>query len=393
MQASKPLFSSQVSKEPDSNHSKVVVVGAGLAGTILGRTLERRGVSLQIWDKSLQGSASQVAAGIWCPINFHRLIPGWRAEEAVPKMLRFFAEEEQVLGRKFLHFIPYWKPLLAEEQVGHWRSKMELYPTWLDLREDDPEVFSLKQVCQHWDVKAWGVVKVSGWLDVEGYVQACHQDWTLRGCLHSGLYPAPNLKAEEIEKASGALQENSMEHCIPMVVDARGFFAWKELQDDCRGQVITGGNLPQRSVVSLRPAQGELVEFELEGWPGHVMLKKELFIQPLGRNRFRAGATFEWSRLSPVPTEEGTARLNDQLQKMLGPWWSKVCNLQYKAGIRPSAHDRRPYVGRDPALANHFVFNGFGAKGVLLAPMMAEELADFMLTNRPLHPEAAVGLG
>jgi glycine/D-amino acid oxidase-like deaminating enzyme len=85
--------------------------------------------------------------------------------------------------------------------------------------------------------------------------------------------------------------------------------------------------------------------------------------------------------------------LNDQLQKMLGPWWSKVCNLQYKAGIRPSAHDRRPYVGRDPALANHFVFNGFGAKGVLLAPMMAEELADFMLTNRPLHPEAAVGLG
>jgi glycine/D-amino acid oxidase-like deaminating enzyme len=65
--------------------------------------------------------------------------------------------------------------------------------------------------------------------------------------------------------------------------------------------------------------------------------------------------------------------------------------LDYKAGIRPASHDRRPYVGADPVLSNRFVFNGFGAKGVLLAPMMAEELANFMIHHQPLHPESAMG--
>lgn len=378
MQPSKRLSSFQDSKEPDTNRS-VVIVGAGLAGTILGRTLERRGISIQIWDQPSPGAASQVAAGIWCPINFHRLIPGWRVEEAVPKMLAFFGEEERRLGLKFLHPIPYWKPLIEDEQVMHWRRKIEEYPDWLDLREGDDYTNLLNRVCQHWDVRAWGVIKASGWFDVERYLYACREDWVHKGCLHEGFYPEKKLK------------ENPTDGAPPTVVDARGFYAWQELQEKRRHQAYHDEHPPKRSVASMRPAQGELVEFELEGWPEDIMLKKELFIQPLGHNRFRAGATFEWNLLSPVPTVGGRERLNADLQKMLGSWWPKARNLQYKAGIRPSSHDRRPYVGADSSMVNRFVFNGFGAKGVLLAPMMAEELVNAMISRQPLHPEAAVG--
>lgn len=373
MQPLRELSSSQDSKGPDSN-PEVVVVGAGLAGTILGRTLERAGVTLQIWDKPSTGSASRVAAGIWCPINFHRLIPGWRAVEAIPKMLAFYAGEEVSLGKKFLHHTPYWKPLTDEAQVMHWRRKVLEYPEWLEVRETDEESSALSRLCDHWEILAWGVVKVSGWLDVEGYLQACHEEWIRKGCMQQ-----QHCSMDALPKESTS-----------MVVDARGYYAWQDLRQDHP----SANNLKEstgRSVASMRPAQGELVEFELHGWPEHIMIKKEWFMQPLGNSRFRAGATFEWNRLSTVPTKEGSERLITDLQKMLGPWWSRVRHLHFKAGIRPSSHDRRPYVGVDPCKVNRFVFNGFGAKGVTLAPLMAHELTQALLNGQALHPEAQTG--
>ncbi|MFM7746712.1 MAG: hypothetical protein ACKO7X_02205, partial [Bacteroidota bacterium] len=124
-----------------------MIVGAGLAGTIMGRTLERQGIPIQIWDQPNLGSASRVAAGIYCPINFHRLIPGWRAEEAVPKMLDFFGQEERYFGIPLMSHVPYWKPLTEEEQVAHWRRKMEEYPDWLDMNEGDQEDQAMKRIC------------------------------------------------------------------------------------------------------------------------------------------------------------------------------------------------------------------------------------------------------
>jgi hypothetical protein len=34
-----------------------------------------------------------------------------------------------------------------------------------------------------------------------------------------------------------------------------------------------------------------------------------------------------------------------------------------------------------------FAFNGLGTKGVLLAPMLADEIAQFFKFRKPVHPE------
>ncbi|MFM9143715.1 MAG: hypothetical protein ACKOPP_06940, partial [Bacteroidota bacterium] len=81
----------------------VVVVGGGLAGTVLGRTLQNRGWELELIDHPQPGAATLVAAGLWNPINFFRLIPGWRVEEALAAMMAFFEAEEKALGESFLH--------------------------------------------------------------------------------------------------------------------------------------------------------------------------------------------------------------------------------------------------------------------------------------------------
>jgi glycine/D-amino acid oxidase-like deaminating enzyme len=165
-------------------------------------------------------------------------------------------------------------------------------------------------------------------------------------------------EAEQVERSS--------------VVDARGVFAH------------SGSEFLAR----LKPTKGELVEFTLPNGPASVMIKRDLFLQPLGGDRYRAGATFEWHDFSPGSTEQGKAKLQAGLVQLLGEDLSGAYDFEYKAGLRPASHDRRPYVGAHPGGGNRWVFNGFGAKGVLLAPLLASELTAAMEGKGVLNPEA-----
>lgn len=334
----------------------VVVVGGGLAGTVLGRTLQNRGWDLELFHHPQPGAATPVAAGLWNPINFFRLIPGWRVEESLASMLEFFEAEEQAFGQTFLHPMPYGQPLFNADHLFQWEGAVQRFPRWLDLQRDSlPGLENLERL---WGgIKAWGLVREAGWLDVAAYIHACHRLWESQGRLNPTLW-----------------KPNSTDHGIPWV-DARGVFARSE----------------HDVLARLKPTQGELVEFTLSNGPASIMIKRDLFLQPLGQDRYRAGATFEWQNCSPLPTREGQAQLRAGLVQLLGQDLSGACDFEYKAGIRPSSHDRRPYVGRHHYEDKRWVFNGFGAKGVLLAPLMAKELASTMEGQDQVHAEAKVG--
>ena len=52
---------------------EILIVGQGLAGTLLAFELERAGVSFAIADAGHEGAASSVAAGVINPITGRRL--------------------------------------------------------------------------------------------------------------------------------------------------------------------------------------------------------------------------------------------------------------------------------------------------------------------------------
>src|SRR4051812_37647784 len=62
----------------------VIIVGQGIAGTLLGWELERAGVPFQIYDAGHEGAASRVAAGIINPVAGQRLAKSWRVGELLP---------------------------------------------------------------------------------------------------------------------------------------------------------------------------------------------------------------------------------------------------------------------------------------------------------------------
>ena len=76
--------------------------------------------------------------------------------------------------------------------------------------------------------------------------------------------------------------------------------------------------------------------------------------------------------------------LKEQLDRLISCSYEVV---DQEAGIRPATADRRPLAGQHPEHKNIFCCNGFGSRGVLIAPSLGKELVNFAENGTPLSPE------
>ena len=74
-----------------------IVVGQGLAGSVLALKLIENGYSIKVIDKPELSSCSKVAAGIWNPVVFKRITKSWMIDELMPEMLNFYRQSEKIL--------------------------------------------------------------------------------------------------------------------------------------------------------------------------------------------------------------------------------------------------------------------------------------------------------
>ena len=87
-------------------------------------------------------------------------------------------------------------------------------------------------------------------------------------------------------------------------------------------------------------------------------------------------------RNSQVPAIRDIIKKADMFDDLLnGPLKSQI------AGVRPTVYDRRPVMGEHPNHKGIFIFNGLGTKGYLMAPLLSEEMADFIISRKELHRE------
>ncbi|MFK7904191.1 MAG: NAD(P)/FAD-dependent oxidoreductase, partial [Chitinophagales bacterium] len=123
------------------------------------------------------------------------------------------------------------------------------------------------------------------------------------------------------------------------------------------------------------PAKGELLIIEAKGLDLEAterIAKNKITLLPLGNDRYWVGSTYEWKKLDEVPTQKYREELSSQLENTINVPYQIIV---HQAGIRPSAKDRRPFVGLHPKYPNMGVFNGLGTKGVSLSPYFAHHFA------------------
>ena len=90
-----------------NNKYDYIVVGQGLAGTLLTHDLLDNKKRILIVDKHLKGSASKVAGGLMNPISVRRCIPAF-PDHYLTVAFKRYKELEEKLNNNFL----YTKPLV-----------------------------------------------------------------------------------------------------------------------------------------------------------------------------------------------------------------------------------------------------------------------------------------
>lgn len=342
----------------------ILVIGQGLAGSILAIELQKRGLDCYVIGEGGLSKSSLIAAGIWNPIVFKRMTSSWKANEALAAMQPFFSFSEKLLIKKFIHHRKILKYFTQEQEAILWKQKyLAELSNLIDEKIFSPEDLNIEGVCK--PEFGFSYVKESGNIETKIFLDA-----TKQFLIAQNKYAEEKFDYSEIE-----IKNNGFNY--------KNIFAKKIIF--CEGHLNSENKF--FNFIPFKPAKGELFIFKSELLNTEHILSKSIFIVPLGNNLYKAGATYNWEDVTDSVTEKSQKELEEKLNKTLTIPYHII---ERSAGVRPSVIDRRPVIGNHPLHQNMYVFNGFGTKAVLLAPLFANELINFLVKKSELNSEVNV---
>jgi len=338
-----------------------LIAGQGLAGTVIAHILLERGKKIYIIDEPSLSSSSKVAAGLFNPVVFKRLVKSWMAEEQLRFAERFYPKMERLLNARFFYRKELVKLFAEEQEKILWEKKRET------------ELGHYLSPIQTGDALESFVYSSEGYACVNG---AGNVDVPLFLELSQNYFNSQNLILKE-----------RFDHSLLDVSDEA--VRYKSLLAKrivfCEGHLAASN--PWFSWMPFNLAKGEVFTVKIPGYTIDKVINKGVFILPLGEGLFRVGSTFAWDKLDELPTEAGKADLMQRLEKVLKLPYEIV---DHKAGIRPTVINRRPLIGVHPKHSRLCMFNGMGSKGVMIAPLFAEHFITHLEENIPLNPEVDI---
>jgi glycine/D-amino acid oxidase-like deaminating enzyme len=340
--------------------SKYLIVGQGLAGTLLAFSLLEKGEEVLIADDYNHASASQVAAGMWNPVTFKRLAASWLAEEMLKEMNVTFRKLEEKLQASFFHTVPVARIFNSIQDANFW-----------DEKSDHPEVGrflsarSNKSVQENFD-SPFGNSEVNecGWLNVPLFRGASKNYFIQHG---NFIEDAVNESEVEFHESYVLWKGRTFDKLI--LCNGIGVNQWKGLEN-----------------LDLIPNHGQVLDLKIEHLEIDAIVNFGQFLLPFGNEKFRLGATYNWNEVPDEPTEDAKQLLLSELNLRIK---KDIVVESHKTGFRPTTRDRRPIVGFAKQNELLGVFGGLGSKGVLLAPYFSKLFSAVLTENAPIPKEVS----
>ncbi len=337
-----------------------IIVGLGLSGIAIAEELEKRGKKFLVFDDDSQNS-SYVAGGIFNPVILKRFTLAWNADEQLKTSIPFYEKLEQKLEVRLVNKWDIYRRFHSVEEQNNWFSasdKSRLAP-FLDaeLKKNTNSnliaPFSL------------GRVKHTGNIDTETLLVAYTEYLSEKGmlCTESFTYEALTQESEAW---------NYKDLKAKNIIFCDGFGLKKN---------------PYFNYLPLHGNKGEYISIYSEELKLDFAVKSNIFLMPLGNDLYKVGATYNPKDLDPEPTSSAREKLVAEIKNLI------KCDFEVvdqSAGIRPSVADRRPLLGAHPEKEGLYCCNGFGSRGVLLAPEMATQLIAFAEGEGKIDPEADI---
>lgn len=336
-----------------------IIVGQGIAGTVLAMTCLENQKKILIVDDAALSASSKVAAGNFNPIVFKRLVKSWKADTLIPFADQFYRKAEQLLGSSF-----YWekeivKLFVDEKERDFWLSKAI-------LPENSPYLSSQVDFnfCRDFIQNNEGAAFVRGAANL--YAAKFLADFRAYA-VAKGLLLEKRFVYDDLREEQGGI-------CY-QTYNAKSIIF-------CEGHLATQN--PYFSELPFKPAKGEILLVKIPGLKTDKIINKTVYMLPVGDELFLVGATYDWQDRTDQITVKAKEELIGKLKKLLKVPFEVV---DQQAGVRPSISDRRPVIGMHPEHKRIGIFNGMGTKAVMLAPYFARQFLLSLDGNSTLDPE------
>ncbi len=373
------------------NEFDYLLIGQGLAGSILAYTLLEKGKKVVVLDEPKFQNCSRIAAGICNPITGRNLVRTWKYKELFTFLNDFYPKLEKQFNQKFFFQTPIYRPFQTLEQQQDWS---------VEENKETEEVIYPKNSLFEENVndKLGGLlIKNGGHLRTDIFLEAIKNYLIEKKAYREELFDFDKLILDNKESNSKVVyQDIEANHII-----------------FCRG-VLDKDN-PFFHKLPFAPAKGEILHIEFDKNEDTVrklnqlILNKGCWLVPyeeeiygkliennlndkvngLSQNNldkntvttFRTGSTYNHDDLTLEPTEEAKQEIETKLQAVL--------KLDYQikkqeVGIRPATRTRYPLMGTHINYPQMSIFNGFGAKGVSMIPYFANEFVEYLFTGKEL---------
>src|SRR5690606_2315819 len=344
------------------NKVDAIIAGGGLAGIHLALAMDSSGFTPLVLDQPDPHSSSRLAAGIINPITGRRFALSWLYQHLEPVFTEVYRHWETMWNVRFLHQKNIYRSVPHNKLVND-----------LDVKLSDPEyerycrkmsVEEVDRVGQMIRFQPPGYVMHGFQVDTTIFLEAAIQYLASRGMYRVGRFEESSAQVRQKEFR---FQEYQSEKLI-----------WAS------GASIV--NQPAFSWVQMNPNKGEILHLRSEGPVLNEIIKQTSFYVPIGGDKIWLGTYDSWEVEEVKPSAEGLRYLESKAESLKYPYTV----LDHCVAVRPAVEDRRPVIGYHPDHDRLYLFNGFGSKGTSLIPYFAQMMVEYMVKDRPIHPEADV---
>lgn len=328
-----------------------IIVGQGIAGTLLAHDLDDRRQSLAIIDVPLPASSSRVAAGLINPFGMRRCTPSENATIYQPFAFERFRTFEKKLNQSFFFPLPIIKLFANDQQRHQWQVKqsntnMDRYIT----RFVDKHTFS--SFHDHFgsaEVGPSAHLNVNKWLDSSRrYFARTH-----------------HVIEEQFDFSKFDVDLQTYKGIsAKYVIFCEGF------------RVM---NNPFFKHLPLSPTKGEVMTIKIPSIANFErIISKGVYIIPKGNHYYYVGATYTHHDFTDRLTDHAKQFLLNQLKGILSVDFEITSQ---KAGVRPTVKHRKPLFGLHTSYTKIGVFNGLGTRGLLQGPYLSAKFSEELLRD------------
>ena len=334
-----------------------IIVGLGLAGIAFAEELNRKKKTFLVFEDYSQNS-SLVAGGMYNPVVLKRFTSVWNAKEQLETAIPFYQNLERIFDKKYQNSVDIYRIFKSIEEQNNWF-----------MASDKPmlEDYMIPKVIKntnHYINASYGYGKLikTGRIDVNSLAKDYRQLLINLNQLKEEKFHYKDIIFKDKGIEYHGVKSNRIIFCEGFGLKENPFF----------------NNLP------MREAKGELLTIHAPDLKVNYLIKSSVFILPIGNDRYKVGATFNWKDKTKLPTPEGKRELEFKLNSVISCDYTIV---DHTAGIRPTVIDRRPLLGMHKKHKQLVILNGLGTRGVMIAPLMAKKLFLYIENGEQLDKE------